>query len=54
LDICGFDDVRFLRPFAPVGLKQKAGALIRWPFLMVSAAKHRLFGVNEGGRFQRN
>jgi protein-L-isoaspartate O-methyltransferase len=52
LDICGFDDIRYLRPFASVGMRQKAGALVRWPFLMVSAAKHRLFGVNEGGRFQ--
>jgi SAM-dependent methyltransferase len=52
LDICGFDDFRFLRPAPPIGIKQKAGTLLRWPFLVISAAKHRLFGVNQGGQFQ--
>ena len=52
LDICGFDDIQFLKPRAPNTMKQKAGVLVRWPFLKVSAAKHRLFGVNRGGQFQ--
>jgi 2-polyprenyl-3-methyl-5-hydroxy-6-metoxy-1,4-benzoquinol methylase len=52
LDICGFDDVRLLRPCRQSGIRQKLGALARWPFLLSSAARHRLFGVNYGRRFE--
>jgi 2-polyprenyl-3-methyl-5-hydroxy-6-metoxy-1,4-benzoquinol methylase len=51
LSICGFDDIRLLQPFVPSGLKQRIGALLRWPFLKFSVTKNRLFGVNEGGQF---
>lgn len=51
LSICGFDDVRFVTPPAPQTVKQRAGALLRWPYLANSRARHRLFGVNHGGQF---
>lgn len=52
LDICGFDDIRFHDPYPAAGVKQKVGALLRRPFLLASAVRHRLFGVNHGGQFQ--
>lgn len=52
LDICRFDDVQLIKPYAPPTMKQRLGAVIRWPFLKVSMVKHRLFGVNSGGHFQ--
>jgi 2-polyprenyl-3-methyl-5-hydroxy-6-metoxy-1,4-benzoquinol methylase len=53
LDICGFDDICFHAPCPlPVGLKQRLGTLIRWPFLKQSKIRHRLFGVNEHGHFE--
>jgi hypothetical protein len=51
LDICGFDEIRFLKPLQGNRLRQKLGALARWPFIRMSSVKHRLFGVNEGGQF---
>jgi len=52
LDICGFDDVRFLRFSAPQStLKQRVGQLLRWPYLKQNQWRHRLFGVNHGGQF---
>ena len=52
LDICGFDDVRFLQFREPAAtLKQRAGDFLRWPFLRISQVRHRLFGVNHGGQF---
>ena len=52
LDICGFDEIRFHLPSAhDPSLKQRLGRLIRWPFLKESEIRHRLFGVNEPGRF---
>jgi 2-polyprenyl-3-methyl-5-hydroxy-6-metoxy-1,4-benzoquinol methylase len=51
LDVCGFDDVHFIHPPPPRTLKQKLGALVRWPFLRMSKLKHRLFGANRGGQF---
>jgi 2-polyprenyl-3-methyl-5-hydroxy-6-metoxy-1,4-benzoquinol methylase len=52
LDICGFDEVRLIdfRDYNP-SLKQRAGNFLRWPFLAESRLRHRLFGVNRGGRF---
>lgn len=52
LDICGFDNIRIvrLREYAPT-LKQRAGKLLREPFLKTSQLRHRLFGVNHGGEF---
>jgi 2-polyprenyl-3-methyl-5-hydroxy-6-metoxy-1,4-benzoquinol methylase len=52
LDICGFDNIRFHRmpTFRPTP-KQRAGEIIRWFFLQENRARHRLFGVNEGGQF---
>lgn len=52
LDICGFDDIKFHEGslFRPT-IKQRIGALIRWPFLQESKLRHRLFGVNSGGQF---
>jgi 2-polyprenyl-3-methyl-5-hydroxy-6-metoxy-1,4-benzoquinol methylase len=52
LDICGFDDVRFLRfPDPQFTLKQRLGKLLRWPYLKQNQWRHRLFGVNHGGQF---
>jgi hypothetical protein len=52
LDICGFDDVRLLTFREPSpSLKQRAGALLRWPILKLSEIRHSLFGVNQGGQF---
>jgi 2-polyprenyl-3-methyl-5-hydroxy-6-metoxy-1,4-benzoquinol methylase len=52
LDICGFDDVRFVRFSDPRStLKQRFGAFLRWPFLKQNQWRHRLFGVNHGGVF---
>jgi len=52
LDICGFDDIRLIdfEDHAPT-LKQRAGNWLRWPILKQSEVRHRLFGVNQGGRF---
>jgi 2-polyprenyl-3-methyl-5-hydroxy-6-metoxy-1,4-benzoquinol methylase len=52
LDICCFDDIQFHDVAAPhPTLRQRAGALLRWPFLQESRLRHRLFGVNVGGQF---
>jgi SAM-dependent methyltransferase len=51
LHICGFDDVQFVTPSPPQTVKQRVGALLRWPYLANSRARHRLFGVNHGGQF---
>ncbi len=52
LDICRFDDILFhdLRPRHPT-LRQRVGALLRWPYLRENRLRHRLFGVNRGGQF---
>jgi len=53
LDICGFDEIRFLAPsIGDSSLRQKLGQLIRWPYLRGWKFRHRLFGVNEHGRFE--
>ena len=53
LDICGFDAIRFHPSVGPSpGLKQKLGRLLRRPYLRESEIRHRLFGVNEHGRFE--
>ncbi|SRR5712692_6075356 len=52
LDICGFDDITIHDvPAFRQTLKQRIGALMRWPILQQSRLKHRLFGVNVGGQF---
>jgi 2-polyprenyl-3-methyl-5-hydroxy-6-metoxy-1,4-benzoquinol methylase len=51
LDICGFDDIRFLNPTQQATLKQRLGSLLRWPLLAQNRLRHRLFGVNQGGQF---
>jgi 2-polyprenyl-3-methyl-5-hydroxy-6-metoxy-1,4-benzoquinol methylase len=52
LDVCGFDDIRF-HDFSLSGptVKQRIGALLRWPFLQENRLRHRLFGVNVGAQF---
>lgn len=52
LDICGFDEIRFLRfdTYRPT-LKQRMGMAIRLPFINGNEFMHRLFGVNSGGQF---
>lgn len=52
LDICGFDDIRIHKfgTYRPT-LKQRAGKILRWPFLKENEIKHRFFGVNSGGEF---
>jgi 2-polyprenyl-3-methyl-5-hydroxy-6-metoxy-1,4-benzoquinol methylase len=51
LSICGFDEIRFVQPQRGQTTKQRFGALLRWPYLANSRAKHRLFGVNHGRQF---
>jgi 2-polyprenyl-3-methyl-5-hydroxy-6-metoxy-1,4-benzoquinol methylase len=51
LDICGFDDVEFVSSSVSRTTKRRFGTLLRWPYLAHSRAKHRLFGVNQGGQF---
>jgi SAM-dependent methyltransferase len=52
LSICGFDDIRLHTPVSRAdGLRQRLGALARWPFMQESRIRHRLFGVNSGGQF---
>jgi 2-polyprenyl-3-methyl-5-hydroxy-6-metoxy-1,4-benzoquinol methylase len=51
LNICGFDDVHFVQPAQTKTPKQRIGTLLRWPYLAGSRARHRLFGVNQGGQF---
>ncbi|HVO80449.1 MAG TPA: methyltransferase domain-containing protein [Terriglobales bacterium] len=52
LDICCFDEIRFHDVRVPhPTLRQRLGSLLRWPFLQESRLRHRLFGVNVGGRF---
>jgi 2-polyprenyl-3-methyl-5-hydroxy-6-metoxy-1,4-benzoquinol methylase len=51
LHICGFSDIQFVVPPPPQSVKQRVGALLRWPYLANSRARHRLFGVNHGGHF---
>jgi 2-polyprenyl-3-methyl-5-hydroxy-6-metoxy-1,4-benzoquinol methylase len=52
LDICCFDDIQFhdVRPVHPT-VRQRVGALLRWPYLQENRLRHRLFGVNTGGQF---
>jgi 2-polyprenyl-3-methyl-5-hydroxy-6-metoxy-1,4-benzoquinol methylase len=53
LDICGFDEISFLVPYAgDSGLRKRLGKLIRGPYLKEWEVRHRLFGVNEHGRFE--
>jgi 2-polyprenyl-3-methyl-5-hydroxy-6-metoxy-1,4-benzoquinol methylase len=52
LDICGFDDITFHDlPAHPAALKQKLGVIARAPFVLQNRIRHRLFGVNAGGKF---
>jgi 2-polyprenyl-3-methyl-5-hydroxy-6-metoxy-1,4-benzoquinol methylase len=52
LEVCGFDDVTIHRlPVLHQTFKQRIGDFVRWPFLLYSRCKHRLFGVNTGGQF---
>jgi hypothetical protein len=52
LDICGFDEIRLLdfSDHSPT-LKQRFGILLRWPIRKQNEMRHRLFGVNHGGKF---
>ena len=54
LSICNFDDVRLhdLKIYNP-SVKQRIGQLLRWPTLKMTAFRHRLFGVNYGGKYDR-
>ena len=52
LDICGFDDIMFRDlPAGRTTTKQKLGSLARFPYLVRSRVRNRLFGVNVGGKF---
>jgi 2-polyprenyl-3-methyl-5-hydroxy-6-metoxy-1,4-benzoquinol methylase len=52
LDVCGFDHIRLLDPTFPrTSFKQRLGSLLKYPYLLESKLRHRLFGVNEGGKF---
>jgi 2-polyprenyl-3-methyl-5-hydroxy-6-metoxy-1,4-benzoquinol methylase len=52
LTLCGFEDIRLIPPPGPITLRQKVGTVLRYPFLLWHRAKHRFFGVNQGGQFQ--
>jgi 2-polyprenyl-3-methyl-5-hydroxy-6-metoxy-1,4-benzoquinol methylase len=52
LDICRFEEIQFHNLGVPhPTVRQRVGALLRWPFLQESRLRHRLFGVNVGGQF---
>ena len=52
LDICCFDEIQFHSMTVPnATVRQRIGALFRWPYLQESRVRHRLFGVNFGGQF---
>lgn len=52
LDICCFDNIRFHDPkLTRPTVRQRLGALLRWPYRRESRYRHRLFGVNRGGQF---
>jgi len=51
LDICGFDDVRFIDLPVLSNTRQRVGRFLRWPYQLESRVRHRLFGVNSGGKF---
>src|SRR5580704_1005677 len=52
LDICCFDEIRFRSLTVPdATVRQRIGAVLRWPYLHESRVRHRLFGVNFGGQF---
>lgn len=52
LDLCGFDDIQFHDVEMPhPTVRQRVGALLRWPYLRENRLRHRLFGVNVGKQF---
>ncbi|MGA8620795.1 MAG: methyltransferase domain-containing protein [Candidatus Sulfotelmatobacter sp.] len=53
LDLCGFDEINLVTfdTYDPTW-KQRVGKLLRWPFLIESKLRHRLFGANRGGHFR--
>ena len=52
LDLCGFDDIKLVEfgVIAPTW-KQRLAQWMRWPLLKQNQIRHRLFGVNHGGKF---
>lgn len=52
LHICCFDQIQFhdMRVTRPT-LRQRVGAILRWPFVQENRARHWLFGVNVEGQF---
>jgi 2-polyprenyl-3-methyl-5-hydroxy-6-metoxy-1,4-benzoquinol methylase len=52
LDICCFDDIQFHTvALSRPTMRQRVGAVLRWPWLKENWLRHQLFGVNEGGQF---
>lgn len=52
LSICGFDDIQLHTPKnRSQGQRQRLGTVLRWPFILESRIRHRLFGVNRGDQF---
>jgi 2-polyprenyl-3-methyl-5-hydroxy-6-metoxy-1,4-benzoquinol methylase len=52
LDICCFDDIQFHDIVTPrPTIRQRIGAVLRWPYLQERRVRHRLFGVNVGSQF---
>jgi len=52
LHICCFDNIQYHRVAEPhLTIRQRVGALLRWPYLQENRLRHRLFGVNTGGQF---
>jgi 2-polyprenyl-3-methyl-5-hydroxy-6-metoxy-1,4-benzoquinol methylase len=52
LDICCFDDIRLHTvALSSPTIRQRVGAVLRWPWLKENWLRHQLFGVNKGGQF---
>jgi len=52
LSVCGFDDIRLHPPHVQNGLRQRLGAVMRWPYIQHGRIRNRLFGANSGGHFE--
>jgi SAM-dependent methyltransferase len=54
LTLSNFEDIKFHHlGFHNPTIKQRLGTLLRWPFIKWNSIRHRLFGVNYGGHFEK-
>lgn len=54
LSLCNFEEIKLhkFKIYDPT-IKQRIGLLLRWFFIQWNAIRHRLFGVNLGGIFEK-